>query len=108
MLFDSALPPELRGQRRYLASRVLPMGFLNSVSVAQHVHRNLVGWSNLASETPGINGPEAELRKDQAFSVRNPSWRVYLDNYDLLERVDQANVTHLELRCKNIDKTGGC
>lgn len=38
------VPEEMKGQRVFLASRVLPMGFVNSVSLAQHVHRNLVAW----------------------------------------------------------------
>ena len=37
-----------------------------------------------------------ELRKDQSFSVGNPNWRVYLDNYDLLERVEHTQMTHLQ------------
>ena len=39
------LPKEMEGKLVYLASRVLPMGFLNSVSLAQNVRRNLVQWS---------------------------------------------------------------
>ena len=35
------VPPELRGQPCYPCSKVLPMGFLNSVGIAQHVHRVL-------------------------------------------------------------------
>ena len=87
---EQALPPHLRGKRVYVASQVLPMGFLNSVSLAQHVHRNLVKFSEgHASEA---NAPEGELRKDLAFTVANLNWRVYLDNYDLLERVEHTQV----------------
>jgi len=95
---DTVLPPELKGSRVYLASRVLPMGFLNSVSLAQHVHRNLVKWSSTTAVdgSVGANVPEAELRKDREFSVHNPNWRVYLDNYDLLERVKCSEVSSLE------------
>ena len=46
---QDALPARLRGQEVYLAARVLPMGFLNSVSLAQHVHRNLVEGQALYS-----------------------------------------------------------
>ena len=56
------------------------MGFLNSESLAQNVHRNLVQWSGERVVALG----SAELRKDRPFTVANPSWRVYLDNYDLL------------------------
>lgn len=91
---DEVLPQHLRGSTVYLASRVLPMGFLNSVSLAQHVHRNLVAWGGArASGEP--NAPEQELRKDRAFTVSNPNWRVYLDNYDLLERVEASSVVAL-------------
>ena len=86
---DDALPHDLRGEEVFLASRVLPMGFLNSVSLAQHVHRNLA----LASTTPGgelANPPECELRKDRTLPEVPASWRIYLDNYDLLERVDKV------------------
>lgn len=95
---DGVLPEHLRGKKVFLASTVLPMGFLNSVSLAQHVHRNLVAWSrehhpDLAGEQ---NAPEQELRKDRAFSTGRPNWRVYLDNYDLLERVEATKMTALE------------
>ena len=91
---DEALPCHLQGRQVYLASRVLPMGFLNSVSLAQHVHRNLVSWGRDA-ETEGVGGtnaPENELRKDRSFTVGNPAWRVYLDNYDLLEKVEATQM----------------
>ena len=91
---ERALPLELRGRRVYLTSKVLPMGFLNSVSLAQHVHRNLVLWSAEQAE-PGVNAPDAELRKDRPFSQANPLWRVYLDNYDILEKVQATEVVDL-------------
>eukprot|EP00438_Fugacium_kawagutii_P018751 Skav204390 [mRNA] locus=scaffold2947:77112:80753:+ [translate_table: standard] len=88
---DVVLPMSLRGKRTYLASRVLPMGFLNSVSLAQHVHRNLAQWGGVRSND-GSNLAQNELRKDKPFSTGNPTWRIYLDNYDLLERVEASNV----------------
>ena len=91
---DGVLPEELRGEQVFLASRVLPMGFLNSVSLAQHVHRNLVLGSG-DGESP-VNRPEEELRKDKHFSDGCRNWRVYLDNYDLLEKVQATAVTGLE------------
>ena len=87
------LPKHLQGKRVYIASAVLPMGFLNSVSLAQHVHRNLVHWSSEAGGAAGVNTPEQELRKDRSFTVSNPAWRVYLDNYDLPERVEATELT---------------
>ena len=89
---QDCLPDHLLGREVYLASRVLPMGFLNSVSLAQHVHRNLV----LDERQDEVNPAEAELRKDRPFTVANPSWRVYLDNYDLLERVKSVDVGGVE------------
>lgn len=84
---ERAVPPHLRGRRCYLASRVLPMGFVNSVSIAQHIHRNIAAWAGLrgGAQIDGSN----ELRKDRVFSQGNPLWRVYLDNFDILEKVDQ-------------------
>ena len=70
------------------------MGFLNSVSLAQNVHRNLVKWSSRGS--PLVNTAGSELRKDKPFTVANPSWRVYLDNYDLLEKVEATGMVELE------------
>ena len=91
-----ALPRELHGKRVYLASLVLPMGFLNSVSLAQHVHRNLVGYTQEKDMSEGMNAGDAEIRKDHPFSQRNPLWRVYLDNYDLLEKVTATDMVFLE------------
>ena len=87
---QSEVPPEFKGRETFLVSKVLPMGFLNSVSLAQHVHRNVV----LHSQGPdgSFNRPESEIRKDKAPTLANPAWRVYLDNYDLLERVEASQV----------------
>ena len=99
---DDVLPEHLVGNTVYLASKVLPMGFLNSVSLAQHVHRNLVSWGGVShGAATGIscNLPEAELRKDRPMSSGSSSWRVYLDNYDLLEKVKATEMTGLEGSC---------
>ena len=93
---DTALPEALQGKRVYLASIVLPMGFLNSVSLAQHMHRNLVRNSQQGTTACGSNPPEQELRKDRAFVAADSLWRVYLDNYDLLEKVEKTNMVELE------------
>ena len=99
MAFNKAVPgeclsDELKGRTVFLASRVLPMGFLNSVSIAQNVHRNLVRWSGDRHE--GVAEESAELRKDRPFTVANPAWRVYLDNYDLLEKVSATGMVELQ------------
>ena len=91
---EVCLPPEMKGEEVYLASRVLPMGFANSVSLAQHVHRNLAMWSGSREDVDQclIAAPEAEIRKDRPVTVANPAWRIYLDNYDLLEKVKSVDV----------------
>eukprot|EP00438_Fugacium_kawagutii_P027525 Skav207791 [mRNA] locus=scaffold710:34022:37634:+ [translate_table: standard] len=94
---EHVVPEHMRGGTVYIASRVLPMGFLNSVSLAQHVHRNLVEWSK--QHYDDVNHTEGELRKDRSMSVKEPLWRVYLDNYDLLERVSATQMVDLEGTC---------
>ena len=91
---QDVVPDHLQGEQVFLAARVLPMGFLNSVSLAQHVHRNLVLWSGSNGDLD--NRPEEELRKDRHFSDGNRNWRVYLDNYDLLEKVRSFEVSGLK------------
>ncbi len=89
---DSVLPEHLQGGKVYLASCVLPMGFLNSVSLAQHVHRCLVLRGGKKVESDLVNKSHLELRKDRPFPEGDPLWRVYLDNYDLLEKVEKSGV----------------
>ena len=70
------LPPSLRWREVYLAAKVLPMGFLNSVSLAQHVHRNLSLWSGRdGQEGAELNPPEKKIRKDRPPTVGDPSWQ---------------------------------
>ena len=82
---DALVPEEWRDRPCVLTSCVLPMGFVNSVSIAQHVHRNIVTWSQ---QTPGGLGGECEMRKDRVSSRSKAQFRVYLDNFDLVERLD--------------------
>ena len=94
---DSCLDADMQGREVYLASRVLPMGFLNSVALAQHVHRNLTLWSSgQGPEGQVVNPPEAEIRKDRPLTAHAPAWRIYLDNYDLLEKVKATGIGSLE------------
>ena len=88
--FNKLVPPELlpwqlEGKDCVLVAKVLPMGFLNSVSIAQHVHRNVVKWSAMA----GIGG-ECEMRRDRTLSSASSLYRIYLDNFDLLERTERG------------------
>ena len=94
MAFNKIVPPELCGdsaEPMYLCAKVLPMGFRNSVSLAQHIHRWIVAQSmrDQSGTTTGLGG-HAEHRRDRPFTSANPSYRIYLDNYDELEKVDTS------------------
>ena len=81
-----------------LSARVLGMGWLSSVGIAQHLIRQLI----LASSQPGARLPlAAELRKDvtmpSAADGANCSfWSVYLDDFDFAEIGDPEELTRLE------------
>ena len=60
------VPPQYGDSACVLVARVLPMGFLNSVSIAQH----------------------HEMRKDRPLSSGSRLYRIYLDNFDLLEKTE--------------------
>ena len=91
MAFDRELPSSLvgdslGGERGYLASAVLPMGFLNSVGIAQHVHRNVVRHCLGTLGSP--LGGECEIRRDRFPSSGRNLFRIYLDNFDQLQQTD--------------------
>ena len=81
---DDLVPAEFRGQPCYPCSKVLPMGFVNSVGIAQHVHRVLALRSQ--AHNHARNSQSLEIRKDRILPEGKAVWRVYLDNYDLLEK----------------------
>ena len=84
----------------YLCSQVLPMGFCNSVSLAQHIHRFIVAEAvKECVQRGGRAGWEAEHPKDRPFTWSNPSFRVYLDNFDLLEKTDSQLATTIQGTC---------
>ena len=62
-----------------LYSKVLPMGFLNSVSIAQHLHRRIV-----ARALDGRVSAGQEIRRDAELPQAKHFFRVYLDNFDEL------------------------
>ena len=62
------------------------MGFISSVAIAQHIHRRVARLS-LHSMVPS-KGPQCEMRKDKPGSTSAWLYRVYLDNFDILERMD--------------------
>lgn len=84
---ESLKPPHLKGVPTHLVARVLPMGFLNSVGLAQHIHRNVVRWC--APYVPSGTGAERELRRDRPGTISSEAFRVYLDNWDAVCKVDQ-------------------
>ena len=71
-------PPGVKGPC-VLFSKVLPMGFVNSVSLAQHIHRRVV-----SSALKGAVSPNCEIRRDRDFPDSLQFYRVYLDNFDEL------------------------
>eukprot|EP00438_Fugacium_kawagutii_P005803 Skav220017 [mRNA] locus=scaffold3413:1698:3092:- [translate_table: standard] len=90
MCFNRPLPQSLAGDKPgkwYPCSAVLPMGFKNSVSLAQHIHRTLAKQA-VSSLSQGM---EMEMRKDRSFSRSNPLFRIYLDNFDELRRVSKSH-----------------
>eukprot|EP00435_Cladocopium_sp_Y103_P064308 s327_g26.t1 len=87
------VPPAWAGEPCHLVSRVLPMGFLNSVGLAQHMHRNVVHWSMAAL---GQQGGDRELRRDRPAPLSAEMFRVYLDNWDELRKVDRLLVQEVE------------
>ena len=82
MVPDDLVPLSLKGRACVLAATVLPMGFQGSVSIAQHVHRNVVNWAASQQRIPV--GGEGEIRKDLGFPRKADMYRIYLDNFDQL------------------------
>ena len=92
---DELLPIHAReGQRGFLCSLVLPMGFLNSVAVAQHVHRNMIKKS--LGSLRGVVGGESEVRRDKVAPHGKKIFRVYLDNFDEMKKVDRRTAQVIE------------
>ena len=81
--FSRPVPRELRpvgAQEEYvLYSKVLPMGFVNSVAIAQHLHRNITGRA-----LQGSISSQQEIRRDREMPIAKKYFRVYLDNFDEL------------------------
>ena len=81
------VPVRWQGQRCVLVSKVLPMGFPNSVSIAQHIHRRV---ARLALHQGSVLNHQAEIRRDRPLPVGDALYRVYLDNFDVLEKMDSS------------------
>ena len=93
---DHLKPPGKQNEACYLCSRVLPMGYLNSVGLAQMVHRNVVRQC-MGSLRPPLGG-QHELRRDKVASCSDTLFRVYLDNFDLLRKFDPETADIVEGR----------
>ncbi|CAE7391853.1 Tnks2, partial [Symbiodinium sp. CCMP2592] len=95
--FGKPVPPDLvppgTNEKCYLAAKVVPMGYLNSVGIAQHLHRNFL---KKAQGPIKQLGPFNEVRKDRTFPLSNPVWRVYLDNLDVLQKTSPDMAMLLE------------
>ena len=97
LAFNRPVPDHLNnepGKKSYLCSRVLPMGFKNSVSLAQHVHRFVLRQAVRLSGAPV--GFEGEIRKDKPFTTQEWLFRVYLDNFDELRKVNRSMAEAIE------------
>ena len=90
----SLLKDDWENEDGYLCSKVLPMGFLNSVGIAQHIHRNIIKKS--MGNFKGVIGGESEIRRDKPQSSRSDLFRVYLDNFDQLRKVDRRLASVIE------------
>ena len=91
---EELVPLELRSEEAYLTATVLPMGWLKSVGLAQHIHRNVVRQALGNMATP--IGGESELRRDRTFSSSHHLFRIYLDNFDELRKVDRKTASLIE------------
>ena len=91
---EDLVPLKSRGQPHFLCSRVLPMGYLNSVGIAQHIHRCVVRRA-LGNLTQPMLGHQ-EMRRDRVSTSHPNIFRVYLDNFDQLRRVDKGLAELLE------------
>ena len=83
---QEALPAGHEGCGWHLVTKVLPMGFVNSVAIAQHVHRRVISQALYADS--GLATRHQEIRRDRVSSRADHLFRVYLDNFDELQKVD--------------------
>eukprot|EP00438_Fugacium_kawagutii_P029680 Skav211484 [mRNA] locus=scaffold2188:226124:230616:- [translate_table: standard] len=89
--FNKPVPQKFCGNKdgkHYLCATVLPMGFKNSVALAQAVHRSVV--VKASSRLDGHLSGEQEIRKDKPFPRSTLMHRIYLDNFDELQKCDVA------------------
>ena len=70
------------------------MGFVNSVGIAQHIHRNVVRKALGNMKWP--MGGHQEMRRDRVSSSHSNLFRIYLDNFDQIKHVDRATAALIE------------
>ena len=70
-----ALPEGFVGQGWHLVTQVLPMGFINSAAIAQHVHRRVISRALRGEKI--LAGRHQELRRDRVASTAEHLYRVY-------------------------------
>ena len=73
----------------WLAAAVLPMGFISSVAVMQHIHRRLALWQPLWGA--GLP-PCMEIGRHLAWPDLGedaPAWSLYLDDSTLLRQIEE-------------------
>ena len=96
LCFNRVIPsrfhPDSPHEKHVLTACVLPMGYLNSVAIAQHLHRNII---HRALASAGVSH-EHELRRDASWPLLPEQFRVYLDNFDHLKRVNRSLASLLQ------------
>ena len=92
----SITPRSFGGEKGFLASVVVPMGYVNSVGIAQHIHRNVL--KRAMGDLRPCLGSEVELRRDRPFSQSANLVRIYLDNFDELKKVDRKTAELIQNR----------
>ena len=95
LCFGRVLPPELSPdplEEYVLSSLVLPMGFINSVAVAQALHRGIV---HAAMDQHKVSR-SFEIRRDQPLPQESLGYRIYLDDFDLLRRTNPEAASLLD------------
>lgn len=89
-----------------LYSKVLPMGYLNSVALAQAIHRRIVEMA----VSPVITS-DHEIRRDRELPQVATYYRTYLDNFDCLSKrsqaiIEQGEPSLVELLQKQYEELG--
>ena len=96
----SLVPPGGEGKRWYLCGTVLPMGYLNSVGIAQHIHRAVI--IKALGSIGGLGKTAQEIRRDRVYSNCSNLFRIYLDNFDQLQKLDRATAHLVSGSCSEL------